>query len=122
MIDHKWMFEPGDQPPGDNKMMDWQPGDHPGLSNADQFEDEFELPFEDNCTVLGEHAHCELHGLCIEPGSDCPACLDMEQMGIWDPRDMIEQDPISSHDPDCQCQRCQIGDDAWLCLHNPEEY
>lgn len=42
------------------------------------------LPFEDNCTVGGEHDHCEIHDICIEPGSDCQVCLAMESASHFD--------------------------------------
>lgn len=125
MIDHRWMLDPGDDP-----RMDQEQPDHPGLSLSEQYPGEFEepLPFEDNCTVGGEHAHCEIHDMCIEPGSDCPVCLEMERAshfdfdGAMDARDRIWKDPVAGHHPDCQCERCRIGNTAWLWLHHPEDF
>jgi hypothetical protein len=37
-------------------------------------------------------------------------------------RSEIHNNPVASHHPDCQCERCQIGDDQWLWLHHPGEY
>lgn len=39
-----------------------------------------------------------------------------------DVRDRMAADPISSHDPDCGCDRCFLGDDAWLWSRHPSEY
>ena len=34
----------------------------------------------------------------------------------------IDLDPISGHHPDCQCDRCYYGDDAYLARFHPGEY
>ena len=39
-----------------------------------------------------------------------------------DIRQRMEQDPIDGHHADCQCSRCQIGDDSCLWMNHPEEY
>jgi hypothetical protein len=104
---------------------------------------------EQDCILPGyeDHIHCEVHGQCIPLGTDCPDCMDEEARANQEPeawdvpewdgevhvrrmtkaegddiRTRMEQDPIDGHDPDCQCSRCQIGDDAHLWLHHPEDY
>lgn len=83
------------------------------------------LTDEVNCTALAEQTAIEL---------DHPEWLDDEQHFIWDLavdagqahekniRQQMEQDPISSHHPDCQCARCYYGDDAYLAHFHGSEY
>lgn len=107
---------------GDDPRMDRDPSREP-------------LPFDDGpdgpgCWLPGyeDHTHCELHDECIPMGSDCPICMELEANAshemdaIMDARQMMESDPINQHHPDCQCTRCNIGDDAYLWLYHPEDY
>ena len=88
-------------------------------------------PFTDevNNTALAEQAAIQLGQ---------PEWLDDEQHVIWDlavdvagqiqndqemdARARMANDPINLHHPDCQCSRCQIGDDAYLWINHPNEY
>lgn len=99
-------------------MMDREQPDSPGLSLSEQF------PFDGDpdlyrCTTCHELFDPEDLDWDLNHGT-CFICRD--KIMDEDIRDMMAKDPIDQHGPYCQCTRCQIGDDAFIWLHHPEEY
>lgn len=75
-----------------------------------------------------EKHHCEPPGSAdFDEGNpldddDRPGTYDPEVPDERDIRAQWAADPISRHDPDCQCNRCVYGEDATLAHFHPSEY